>query len=327
MHKDKKINICQISLARDIPIILENYKSFKKFYTLFEITIICPQKEILEFEEKLHFKEFNIIDEEKIISFEKFNDIFEELSNNIDYQNLFRKRLNWYYQQILKLSYVLNFIKKKKENIIIWDADTVILKKINFFKNEYSIKYGTLFEFHKPYYVTSKSITGDYPKYFISSLIQFTSLSVSEYNFFINKILDFDIFETKEIISIQLSKIILKNIFNIHKTYNGSLFSEYELIGISNYVFRKTKQKALFTLRRDLDGKLSNSQAFIAKFFNVKHVTYEHTYSNKNSQGMLGRKQRWIQFLKILFKEFVKFNLRNLRHNFNYYYKYLLNKH
>tara|TARA_B110000967_G_scaffold127270_1_gene130031 strand:- start:492 stop:1472 length:981 start_codon:yes stop_codon:yes gene_type:complete len=323
----KKINICQISLARDIPIILENYKSFKKFYTLFEITIICPKKEILEFEEKLHFKEFNIIDEEKIISFEKFNDIFEELSNNIDYKNLFRKRLNWYYQQILKLSYVLNFIKKKKENIIIWDADTVILKKINFFKNEYSIKYGTLFEFHKPYYVTSKSITGDYPKYFISSLIQFTSLSVSEYNFFINKILDFDIFETKEIISIQLSKIILKNIFNIHKTYNGSLFSEYELIGISNYVFRKTKQKALFTLRRDLDGKLSNSQAFIAKFFNVKHVTYEHTYSNKNSQGMLGRKQRWIQFLKILFKEFVKFNLRNLRHNFNYYYKYLLNKH
>ena len=124
-----------------------------------------------------------------------------------------------------------------------------------------------------------------------------------------------------------MQQIILKNIFNIHKTYNGSLFSEYELIGISNYVFRKTKQKALFTLRRDLDGKLSNSQAFIAKFFNVKHVTYEHTYSNKNSQGMLGRKQRWIQFLKILFKEFVKFNLRNLRHNFNYYYKYLLNKH
>ena len=114
----KKINICQISLARDIPIILENYKSFKKFYTLFEITIICPQKEILEFEEKLHFKEFNIIDEEKIISFEKFNDIFEELSNNIDYQNLFRKRLNWYYQQILKLSYVLNFIKKKKKILL-----------------------------------------------------------------------------------------------------------------------------------------------------------------------------------------------------------------
>ena len=323
----KKINVCQVSLARDIPIILENYKSFKKFYNSFEINIICPKKEILEFKEKLDFKEFNIIDEEELISFEKFNNIFEELNNDIEYQYLFRQRLNWYYQQILKVSYVLNFIKKKGENIIIWDADTVILKKINFFKNEYSIKYGTLFEFHKPYYVTNKSIIGDYPKYFISSLIQFTSLSVAEYNFFINKIIDFDIFETKEIISFQLSKIILKNIFNIHKSYNGSLFSEYELIGISNYMFRKTKQKALFTLRRDLDGKLSNSQAFVAKLFNIKHVTYEHTYLNKNSQGMLGRKQQWIQFLKILSKEFIKFNLRNLRHNFNYYYKYLLNKH
>ena len=104
--------------------------------------------------------------------------------------------------------------------------------------------------------------------------------------------------------------------------YNGSLFSEYELIGISNYMFRKSKQKAIFTLRRDLDGRLSNSQILIARIFNVKHVTYEHTYQNLNSKGMLGRKQQWLKFIKILFKEFVKFNLRNLRHNFNYYYKY-----
>jgi hypothetical protein len=131
-----------------------------------------------------------------------------------------------------------------------------------------------------------------------------------------------DPFETEEIISFQLSKIILRNIFSIHKLHNGSLFSEYELIGISNYMFRKTKQKAIFTLRRDLDGKLSNSQILIARIFNVKHVTYEHTYPNLNSKGMLGRKQQWHKFIKILFKEFVKFNLRNLRHNFNYYYKY-----
>jgi len=325
--KKEPINICQVSLRRDIPIILENYKNFKKFYKYFNVYIICPDDELTEFKNKLNFEEFHFLSEDEIFSLNELNDIFINLNDNVNYKENFKKRLSWYYQQILKIAFCIHFVKNKKEKIVIWDADTIILKKINFFKNEYSIKYGTLFEFHKPYYVTSKSITGDYPKYFISSLIQFTSLSVSEYNFFINKILDFDIFETKEIISIQLSKIILKNIFNIHKTYNGSLFSEYELIGISNYVFRKTKQKALFTLRRDLDGKLSNSQAFIAKFFNVKHVTYEHTYSNKNSQGMLGRKQRWIQFLKILFKEFVKFNLRNLRHNFNYYYKYLLNKH
>ena len=318
----KKINICQISLARDIPIILENYRSFKKFYTSFEITIVCPNKEILEFKKKLNFKEFIIINEENIISFEEFSNIFEALSNGVEYQYLFRKRLSWYYQQILKLSHVLSFVKQKKENIIIWDADTIILNKINFFKGELSVKYGTLFEFHKAYHITNKSIIGDCPKYFISSLVQCIGLSVSEYDFLINNIVDFDIFETKETISFQLSKIILKNIFSIHKMYNGSLFSEYELIGISNYMFRKSKQKAIFTLRRDLDGRLSNSQILIARIFNVKHVTYEHTYQNLNSKGMLGRKQQWLKFIKILFKEFVKFNLRNLRHNFNYYYKY-----
>ena len=37
---------------------------------------------------------------------------------------------------------------------------------------------------------------------------------------------------------------ILKNIFKSHEEYNGSLFSEYELIGMSNYMFKKSKQKA-----------------------------------------------------------------------------------
>ena len=112
----------------------------------------------------------------------------------------------------------------------------------------------------------------------------------------------------------------MKNIFKNHKSYNGSLFSEYELIGISNYMFKNDKQKALFTLRNKLNGKLTKRQIFLAQLLGVKHVTYEHSHLNKNSQGMLERKQSWISFIKILFKEFVKFNLRNIKHNFYFYY-------
>ena len=114
--------------------------------------------------------------------------------------------------------------------------------------------------------------------------------------------------------------MILKNIFKTHKSYNGSLFSEYELIGMSNYKFKKNKQKALFTLRSNLNGKLTGPQIMLAKLLNVKHITYEHSHLNKNSQGMLGRKQNWISFIVILIKDFIKFNLRNLKHNFNFYY-------
>ena len=75
--------------------------------------------------------------------------------------------------QILKITFSLNFIAKNKTGIIIWDADTIILKKINFFKKGLSIKYGNFFEFHKAYYLTNKEILKDTPNYFISFLNQF----------------------------------------------------------------------------------------------------------------------------------------------------------
>jgi len=314
------LNVCQVSLARDIPIILENYRSFKDIYKSIQIFIICPTSEILEFKKKLNFEEFNFIDENSIISLKEFSNIFEELSAASNYQINFRKRLNWYYQQVLKISFVSDFVNTNKKDIIIWDADTVILKKINFFKNKCSVKYGTLFEFHKQYFMTNEGIIGKQPKYFISSLVQFVGLSVSEHNYFNKNILNINESKNGEKKVIQLTKIILKNIFKSHEVYNGSLFSEYELIGISNYMFKKNKQKAIFTLRSKLDGKLTNSQMVLAKLLNVKHVTYEHSHLNKNSQGMLDRKQSWLSFLKILIKEFIKFNLRNLKHNFNFYY-------
>ena len=225
-----------------------------------------------------------------------------------------------YYQQILKLSFIINFVDINKEDIVIWDADTIILKKITFFKDKYVKKYGTLFEYHKHYFKTNKSIIGEHPKYFISSLVQFIALSVSECGFLKKNIANLSTAKGEKKISIKLTNIILKNIFKNHKSYNGSLFSEYELIGISNYMFKNDKQKALFTLRNKLNGKLTKRQIFLAQLLGVKHVTYEHSHLNKNSQGMLERKQSWISFIKILFKEFVKFNLRNIKHNFYFYY-------
>ena len=57
----------------------------------------------------------------------------------------------------------------------------------------------------------------------------------------------------------------------------------------------------------------------IAKLFNVYHVTYEHSHLNKDSRGMLERKQSWIKFFKIIFRGYLNYNLRNLKHNFYYY--------
>jgi hypothetical protein len=313
------LNICQVSLSRDIPLILENYLSFKKIYSSFSIFIICPKNEIDEFKKRLDFQEFVFISEETIISFEEFFEIFDTLSGPIDFKKKFEKRLGWYYQQILKLSFIIDFVSSKKKNIIIWDADTVLLKKIVFYHKDYSIKYGTLFEFHKPYYKTNTGIIGKNPEYFISSLVQFISITELECNYFMKNFLSIN--KDKDKISFVLSKIILKSIFENHKIYNGSLFSEYELLGTSNYLLKKEKQKPIFTLRSGLDGKLTSLQIKIAKLFNTKHVTYEHSHKNILSQGMLERNQSWKRYIKILFKDLIKFHLRNIKHNLYYYIK------
>ena len=63
-------------------------------------------------------------------------------------------------------------INEKKENLVIWDADTILLKKIDFFSGDKSINYGNFNEFHNQYYATNKKILNDFPKYFISFLNQ-----------------------------------------------------------------------------------------------------------------------------------------------------------
>ena len=316
---NNNLNICQVSLARDIPIILLNFQNFKRIYKNFKIYIVCPKSEIQIFKKKLGFKEFTFISEDKILTYKKFYLIFNKLSRNVKYKKKFSNRLSWYYQQILKISFILNFIEKNKKNMVIWDADTIILKKIDFFKNDYSIKYATLFESHKPYFLTNKYIIGKLPSYFISSLTQFTSLTVMEYNFLIKLLKKKNI--KNKILSEWITTLIFKAIFKQHKLYNGSLFSEYELLGISNYLCDKTKQKAIFTLRIGLDGKLTKLQLWISRFINTYHVTYEHAHLNKHSANMLDRYQGWVRFINILIKNLFKYYLRNVKHSFYYYIK------
>ena len=212
---------------------------------------------------------------------------------------------------------MINFINEKKENLIIWDADTILLKKIDFFINNKSINYGNFNEFHKQYYITNRKILGDLPKYFISFLNQFISATIEEVLLFEKKI-----FKNKKIekqnLPTKLTELILKSIFLEHQVYNGSMFSEFELIGQSNYLKNGFKQKPILTLRFGLDGTLNRKQIVLVKMLNFLHVTYEHSHQNKKSIGMLKRKQSWSGLIKLIIKNIFKFYLRSLKHYFLY---------
>ena len=312
------LNICQVSLDGNLPIILQNIKNFKKFYDNVNFFIIVPSRYFNIFKEKIYSDNINIISEDDIISLEEFKKISNEYFKKNIYFKEIQNRLSWYYQQILKISFVINFIEDTKKDIIIWDADTVIIDKIIFFKNSQSVLYGNTSEFHKAYYKTNLNILGSAPRYFISSLSQFIALSNKEYDYF-KKLTNLK-YKNKDMIGRELSHLIMKSISNVHIDYNGSMFSEFELIGHSNLLKNFKKQKLISGIRDNLSGTLNKNQIMLLKLLGFKYIAYEHTYNNINSQGMLDRSQNWSSLIKILIKKISNNFFRGLRHHLRFYY-------
>ena len=311
-NKDK-LNLCQVSLKGNIPIIIENHRRLKLFYKDFNIFIICPKKDLNLFKKKLKYSEFVIISEDQILSFSKFQKIFYRLSKKYKFKTLFKKRLSWYYQQILKLAFVFYFLKKGNKRIILWDADTIITKKINFFSGDFSSKFGTFTEFHKSYFEINKVLLGQIPKYFISSVVQFGSITSFESKILMKK-LKIKGNKINEIAN-NLSTLIMREIFLMDASYNGSLFSEYELIGNFKILIKPEKQNMIASLRKGLKGILSSKQLYFLNLLNITNVTYEHTHKNINSIGMLKRKVSWYDFIIVVFKTKLKFYYNLIKHN------------
>tara|TARA_B100000989_G_C19483130_1_gene446109 strand:- start:414 stop:1376 length:963 start_codon:yes stop_codon:yes gene_type:complete len=306
------LNICQVSLPGNIPIILENYRNFSNLYTDINFYIICPKSQVSFFKKKLNYINIYIISEDQIISFSKFKKISNNFLKKKNYYKKIQPRLKWYYQQILKISFVIDFINKNKKNIIIWDADTIILKKIVFFKHNSSVSYGTTSEYHKAYYATNQKILKKLPNYYISCLAQFISISIDDNNFLQKKLNNFK--KRKGSIPYWLSHLVFKAICDTHYNYNGSMFSEYELIGQSKLVFKKNTQTLISGLREELNGKLTSIQKKIAKILGYSYIAYEHSRSDNLSKNMLKRDQTWFYFIKLLIRKTSNKFFRGIKH-------------
>ena len=310
--KKETLNICQVSLPGNLPIILENYRNFSNLYTDINFYIICPKSQVSFFKKKLNYINIYIISEDQIISFSKFKKISNNFLKKKNYYKKIQPRLKWYYQQILKISFVIDFINKNKKNIIIWDADTIILKKIVFFKHNSSVSYGTTSEYHKAYYETNQKILKKLPNYYISCLAQFISISIDDNNILQKKLNNFK--KRKGSISYWLSHLVFKAICDTHYNYNGSMFSEYELIGQSKLVCKKNTQTLISGLREELNGKLTSTQKKIAKILGYSYIAYEHSRSDNLSKNMLKRDQTWFFFIKLLLRKTSNKFFRGIKH-------------
>jgi hypothetical protein len=313
------LNLCTVTLGTDAQIVNENLIKFNEIYKNVKLYIICPRKDEEIFIKTIVNKNYEIITEEELISLSEFKQIFEKISDNLNYKDEFKERLSWYYALVLKFCFVHRFFQKNNDHLVIWEGDTIILKKIQFFKNFESQLYAYVSYFHKIHFDTCEKLLGKLPRYYGSFITQFGSITKEESNFLF-KSLELENLSNKEF-NFLFSEKVLRAIFDKHSKYDNAMFADYELIGINNLNKRYKKQIPIFFLRPALDGKLTKKQKIIAKIFDVKHITYEHRHPNKRSQDMLTRNQTWVRFFKILIFFYFQFKF----HQFKFNLKYLFN--
>lgn len=293
-----------VSLAQNIPVLKRSILQINRFYDDPEFSIICPSVSLRLFSKEFQiFQNVKIISEEKIISFDSFS-----LKANSYYTAKTGKvysgsRLGWYYQQVLKISFLID---QQTVNlpIVMWDADTIMLSKIEFFSKNYSVLYGSLLEFHQPYFQSLLPIFGSLPPRFKAFTVQFFSCTTVEQSFLISKLNQYVQRSQNTSSAHWIADIVIKTVIDTHQDFDVSLFSEQELVGLSNILCSSQPQRSLAYLRWGFEGILSHAQMFWVTLLGFNHLTYE------NVDSILHQKQGWLKLLAFTLKEFFRQKLK-----------------
>lgn len=276
-------SVCTFDKSRFIP---KNYNAIKKFYKNSKYSVIVPSHQVKIFEKFFKSQgicEINVIDEDKYISLNALQEIYLEKSkvNNINFENLSTKRLGWYYQQVLKLSFVYEECEIFN-NVVMIDADTVILKKLKFFDKGKSVISFSRYEKNHFYLESSEYIFKRKVASWKSSTVQTFAITNKELKKLNERLCNFlSPYESKKR-PYWISNLILGTILEKYKTIEGSLFSEQDLIAISNGFDNTSNKVERIFIRSNVPGVLNSIQAKIAGLLGYQYVTYEEYFLKKS---------------------------------------------
>ena len=195
-------------------------------------------------------------------------------------------RLGWYLQQFIKLAVL--YEARPHENFLIWDADTVPIKTIYFFRETGEVEFYTGTEAHNPYFDLTQKLLGFGKTASFSFIAQCLPYKGTWANQF------FKFIQDKFSVSYEKSLLDLIN-FN-----EESGFSEYETLG--SFVYSKhpqqikVKQTSWLRNGNALIGSPENIwrepyKQLITKYDHVTFEKWEVPFSILNQQNVQFKKQ------------------------------------
>jgi hypothetical protein len=206
---NRPLHIYSTAIAKDFPVYKLVAHQLRKFYPEATLYLITPSesnaKKYFEFDFPVQ-----ILDENEIVDRHSF---CAQLP--VQYMN----RWSWYYQQMLKLTFPR--VVGLSGDFLIWDADTIPIRKLSFQNEDMKILLTKGAYIHQPYFDTIDKLFKQKLKYHETFISQHLFFSKKLHSQFIKFVEDKN--ETK-----------IKNIFSRLSSSHELCFSEYETFG--NYL-------------------------------------------------------------------------------------------
>lgn len=253
-------------IARDLDIWSYSSAALRLKVRADKFITVVPRKDKYKFETQNNEK-FKIVCDEEVLSERQYRHIASKFPNKDDF--------GWYLQQFIKLEMMRKYAIEGY-NVIIWDADTIPLKSITFFKkNQLHLFKGN--EHNQPYFDTIYKILGIMPEYSGSFVAQSIAADAEMIT---------DFFDT---ISPDCPEIWIEKVLHHLNASDSRAFSEYETLGA--FLMYKYKERVVIRKARWIrSGAIlfGTPQKYKKwKFFLVLlgywHITFEHwQYTNES---------------------------------------------
>jgi hypothetical protein len=161
--KSRPLDIVCACRARDLPVLKLSSENLRKFVPFKTLSVFTARSNFRAFADALG-AEVRLIDEDAAIEGMTIDQLrrFPEMG--------FPKGAGWYFQQFLKFSYA--FQETEDDHYLIWDADTIPLRPLQFFDEQGRMLFTKTTERHLPYFATYKNLLGHDAHYEFSFISQ-----------------------------------------------------------------------------------------------------------------------------------------------------------
>lgn len=159
-----KMNLIIPISSIDFEKVKVNYKFYKKYIFGINNLVFIGNEEVEKLINESHsiFEKTKFINEKSLIDVDRIKKLIEKRNQKAI------KRSGWYIQQFLKMQYCKLC---KDKYYLIWDCDTIPIKKVNMFNNDRKPYFDVKEEYNKPYFITMEKLLPELGKKYNYSFI------------------------------------------------------------------------------------------------------------------------------------------------------------